>query len=450
MGGVLLLSGVLVNTIISVLLIDRIDTMLIEESSGLVEVLRLNAAGQFDLRSYTAYQPSGSIYYQVWGNDGQLKLARPLDLVYPLDENGLQAEEPFFNTYYLENVKYRVLSLPLATELGPVGVLQIAVNLSIVDLTQQILLRVVSIITILSMLVASVLSWMITGRALSPLAVVTKVATKITNADDLQRRIPTQNLSNDEVGLLINAFNATLERLEQLFNIQRRFTADVSHELRTPLTVIKGNVGLMRRIKEFDEESLNSIENEVDRLTRLVGDLLLLSQADSGQLPLKTDLVSMDTIFLEVFQQMLILAGDRLTLNLNEIDQILVIGDPDRLKQVLVNLIGNAINYTPNGGAVNLSLTKADGLCLLEIQDNGPGIPEEDLPHIFERFYRGEKSRTRHERSGFGLGLPIANWIIRNHGGKIEYHSVIGQGTTFTVILPLATAYQGYLPEDDD
>jgi signal transduction histidine kinase len=147
----------------------------------------------------------------------------------------------------------------------------------------------------------------------------------------------------------------------------------------------------------------------------------------------------LDTLLLEVLNQMSVLAKDRLDLRLGEIDQVLVCGDLDRLKQVLVNLIGNAIQYTPLGGEVIVGLGKENNKARLTISDNGPGIPAEDRPYIFERFFRGEKSRTRiKDGKGFGLGLSIAYWIVRNHGGQIEVASREPQGTTFCVWLPLA------------
>jgi signal transduction histidine kinase len=140
-----------------------------------------------------------------------------------------------------------------------------------------------------------------------------------------------------------------------------------------------------------------------------------------------------------VLNEMSVLAREKLMLRLEEIDQVLVCGDKDRLKQVLVNLVGNAINYTPSGGVVTLGLGKVDKQAKLTINDTGPGIPSEDLPHVFERFYRGEKSRTRsRDGKGFGLGLSIAYWITRNHGGSIEIESTLGEGSTFSVWLPLA------------
>ena len=170
-------------------------------------------------------------------------------------------------------------SIPLETERGPAGVLQVAVNLQLLDVVQTTLATVLVVLALTAMLLSGVAAWVMTGRALAPLSTMTQVATQITRADDLSRRIPLPNRTDDEVGELIGAFNATLEHLEQLFNMQRRFLADVSHELRTPLTVIKGNVGLVRKFGS-DEESLSSIENEVDRLTRMVGDLLLLAKAE--------------------------------------------------------------------------------------------------------------------------------------------------------------------------
>jgi len=215
------------------------------------------------------------------------------------------------------------------------------------------------------------------------------------------------------------------------------FLAAISHELRTPLTVIKGNVDLMRRMKQLDAESLDSIDQEAGRLTRLVGGLLMLAQAESGKLPLNFRPVELDLLVTEVFQEMHIIAGGRVRVHLNEIDQLQVNGDRDRLKQVLINLVANAIQYTPQGGDVFLSVAKVGDQARIICRDTGPGIPAEDLPHIFERFYRAEKSRTRGKSTGFGLGLSITKWIVEHHNGRIDVDSKEGQGTTFAIWLPL-------------
>jgi len=165
----------------------------------------------------------------------------------------------------------------------------------------------------------------------------------------------------------------------------------------------------------------------------------MLARAESGRLPLDCKVMELDTLLFEVINQMRILSGDKIQFRVEEVDQLLVCGDRDRLKQVWVNLIGNAVNYTPEGGEIVIGMGKVDGTARVSVKDNGIGIPPEDLPHIFERFYRAEKSRTRSAGSkGVGLGLSIAYWIIRHHDGEIEVESHEGDGAKFIVWLPLA------------
>jgi two-component system OmpR family sensor kinase len=439
LGGVLLIFGALVYGLVSVIVLDQIDTSLNLASDNLLTALRIDASGLFDARSIVGVQLPENLLFQVWGNENTLQLTRPPGLQTPLDEAGRRAGRPLFSSTMKGATHLRVLSVPLRSERGPSGVLQVALNLHMVDIIQRSLAWVLLVLAVLVMVAAGLAAWLILGQALAPLATVTKTATQITRADDLSRRIPLSANPRDEVGRLIQAFNQTLERLDMLFNAQRRFLADVSHELRTPLTVIKGNVGLMRRLGGMDEESLSGIESEVDRLTRLVGDLLLLNQAESGRLPLDLRPVELDSVLVEVMKQMRLLAGERLTLRLAGIEPLRVTGDRDRLKQVMLNLVGNALQYTPPGGLVSVALRKSGNRVQFTVTDSGAGIPAQDLPHIFERFYRGEKSRKRGQGTGFGLGLSIAYWIVHHHGGTIEVASQEGKGTTFCVWLPLLT-----------
>jgi heavy metal sensor kinase len=442
LGGSLLLFGVALYSVVTIFLVNQVDEALGQTYQEIYQNLiqTTGPAGSLETYQLPPLDPTSDVFVQVWNAERRLVSSSIDRFSRPLDSPGLLQATPVYRSVYLEGFHIRVLTVPLMRGDRLFAVLQLGAGLQAIDDTQRALVAVLFIGSIIAIGLAGLVGWLSTGRALSPLKAVTQTALQITRADDLSRRIHYQGSSNDEVGQLISAFNQTLSRLENLFNTQRRFIADVGHELRTPLTVIKGNVALIRRLGEADQESLEGIESEVDRLTRMVGDLLLLAQAESGKIPLDRRLVELDTLLLEAMQQMRVLARDRLAMRLGEIDQVLVCGDQDRLKQVLVNLIGNAINYTPAGGEVIVGLGKEGGQAKLTVSDTGPGIPAEDIPHIFERFYRGEKSRTRsRDGKGFGLGLSIAYWIVRNHGGRIEVRSRPGQGSTFCVWLPLAT-----------
>lgn len=438
----MLLFGIAVYQSVSMTVFHQLDDTLTNWAKTVYLKTRIDRNGNLNVDLLQLDLP-GDVYVQLWSRNN-VQIAASPNIRIPnsqLDAVGMHSPIPIFRDVSLGGARLRVYTVPLVAGKGNrlEGFLQVGTRMDLVNATQQTLLEVLLIGTAITIVAAGLAAWLSSHQALHPLDNVTKTALQITSADDLSRRIPYTGSSKDEVGQLVAAFNQTLSRLENLFSTQRRFLADVGHELRTPLTVIKGNVGLMRKIKDFDEESLVTIEDEVDRLTRMVGDLLLLAQAESGKIPLAHEVVELDTLLLEVLNQMQVLARDRVKLNLGNIDQVLVCGDRDRLKQVAVNLIGNAINYTPRGGEIVVGLGKASNRAQFTVTDNGPGISAEDLPHIFERFYRSEKSRTRQkDGKGFGLGLSIAYWIVRNHGGRIEVNSTEGKGTTFCVWLPLA------------
>jgi heavy metal sensor kinase len=438
LGGVLLLFGVLVYVLVSALLLDQVDRTLNQTAQDILANSRVDSVGELNVVTLPSLELTASVYVQYWDRNRRLQMASPgiRDLTQPLDPNSLGSTRPVFRDISIRNVHIRVLSVPLLAGQRSVGLLQAATNLGLVDTVRNSLLSILVGLTVISMVLAAAASWFSIRQALAPLATVTMTAEQITRADDLSRRIPYSASPKDEIGALIRAFNRTLERLENLFTSQQRFLADVSHELRTPLTVIKGNADLIRKLGP-DDESLDTIKDEADRLTRMVGDLLLLAQAESGKLPMTMAPVALDVLVTDIYQQMRVLSGDKVHLKLTDIDQAVVSGDRDRLKQVLINLTSNAIHYTPAGGEVYLSLSKTGTVARVVVRDTGPGIPAADLPHIFDRFYRGEKSRTRSKSSGFGLGLSIAYFIVEAHGGRIEVDSHEGQGTTFALYLPL-------------
>jgi signal transduction histidine kinase len=441
-GGILLIFGAAVYVLISIILLNQVDDRLATSVQDILKVTRVEPDGEITMVYLPSRDLSANIYVQLWGADGKIKSASPglVGFLESLDPAGYLTKDPVYRENSINNVHLRVLTVPLLIATHRVGVLQVAASLTVVDSARTNLINVLFLSATIAVALAALGSWLVLGRSLAPLGTITETAQAINRADDLSRRIPYTGPENDEIGRLIESFNQTLERLENLFTSQQRFLADVSHELRTPLTVIKGNVDLMRRMKRLDEESLTSIDQEAGRLTRLVGGLILLVQAESGKLALSLKPVELDTLLLEVFHEMRVLAGSNVQLKLADIDQVLVNGDRDRLKQVLLNLVGNAIQYTPPGGVVFLSLVIIGEQARIIVRDTGPGIPAEDLPYIFERFYRAEKSRTRTRTSGFGLGLSIVQWIVENHGGTIKVESKEGVGTTFAIWLPLLTA----------
>ena len=408
------------------------DDILLTLSDGIPEDLAITLRA-LDLTS--------NVSVQILQNDGEIawqSVNTPLSGS-AFDPDNLSMDENVFSSRDILGVDYRVLTVPIVSTAGNevIGYLQLGTSLTTVNLVAQTLLIMLLVGGLLAVIVAAIIGYIVAGAALSPLDQVTQTAIQITSADDLSRRIPLLGRQTDEVGKLIQAFNATMERLEGLFNTQKRFLADVSHELRTPLTAIRGNVDLIRQFGVADEESLDAISTEVDRLTRLVRDLLLLAQAETGKLPLSRDAVELDTLMLEVFRQAKVLAGERVNVRIGNEDQARVEGDRDRLKQVLLNVVANALEHAPDGSEVRLAL-KCDGqLAELSVVDEGPGIPEDELSRIFERFYRRDPSRNRNKGSGAGLGLSIAYWITRHHGGDIRVESSVGEGTTFVISLPL-------------
>jgi len=235
----------------------------------------------------------------------------------------------------------------------------------------------------------------------------------------------------------VAAFNEMLDRLEQVFRSQQRFVADVSHELRTPLTTIRGNLDLLKmgaaESPEDRQATLATIEGEVTRLSRLVSDLLFLARSETG-IPMEFQPVELDTLLLDVYRQAQTLVNG-VTLTLGHEDQAVVKGDPDRLRQLFLNLVDNALKYTPAGGQVTLSLYREGNWAKIIVEDTGIGIPEEAIPHLFERFYRVDKARSR-GRGGTGLGLAIVKEVTDSHGGHIEVTSEEGRGSRFTVWLP--------------
>jgi two-component system, OmpR family, sensor kinase len=379
--------------------------------------------------------------------------------------------------------RFQTTSQCLRPNARPVlGVVEVVTNFSGV-LAVLGTMRIVLALLVLAMLVVGTLvTWPLVSQGLKPLRVMTQTANRIASGDLSQRVSLPHDHGGDEIGQLASAFDEMATRIEAAFAAQasseahmRQFIADASHELRTPLTAIRGYADvLLRGAAEHDprtaHEVLLAVQREAERMSRLVNDLLTLARLDAGR-PL--DLQPMDVIALtgEAVDQARILAGEReVSLHTDGGGRLTVRVDPDRMKQVILILLDNGLKYgrADPSGWVRVQVSRTAGDAVLTVSDNGQGIPPEDLPHIFDRFYRSERAKRQRRMSGapasaaesqeragatgglhaagaahsspsgVGLGLAIAHAIVRSHGGTLTVESQLGLGTRFTLALPRA------------
>jgi heavy metal sensor kinase len=279
--------------------------------------------------------------------------------------------------------------------------------------------------------------YFLAGRVLSPVGAMAQKAREIT-AESLAKRLPVDN-AQDEFGRLATIFNDTLSRLQDAFERLRRFTADASHELRTPLTAMRsvGEVALQHTLDAAAyRDVIGSMLEEVDRLTRLVESLLILTRADSGKVQLAAETIDIGALAGHVTDQLRVLADEKQQeLTLRAPSRVHATGDAALIRHALMNLIHNAIKYTPDRGAIRVDVNATDSQAMIEVRDRGPGIPAAHRDRIFDRFYRVDTGRSRDE-GGVGLGLAIARWAVEANGGRIELASDVTDGSLFRVILP--------------
>jgi two-component system OmpR family sensor kinase len=313
----------------------------------------------------------------------------------------------------------------------------------------------------LVLLFALIGGWFITWSVLSRVQRIAKAARSISASHDFSQRVPDKSrFGRDELTSLAFTFNEMLASLEKVYQRQQRFVADASHELRAPITSIRCNLDLLAKAPDLPLEeaqaALTDARAEADRMGRLVNDLLTLARSDETAYEIKTNgyrnsnlkkpVIDLDSLLLQVYRQFRqttegenrnkIQQGPRLMLQ--NITPAKVFGDADQLHQVLVALIDNALKYTPYEGSVTLSLTTDKNDAILKVSDTGIGILPEDLPYIFERFYRADRARSR-DRGGTGLGLTIVQNLVQEHEGNIEVESTPGRGSTFTLRLPMVS-----------
>ncbi len=364
----------------------------------------------------------------VWEKSGQLT---GVTAVFP--------SQPGFTTTTTGDDHWRVFNQAVSAE-NVSGWLQIIGNLDPINDTLDRLLAIILLGGPLALLLAGAGGYFLAERALQPIDRMTQTAQTI-SASDLNRRIAYHG-PVDAVGRLAQTFDSMLDRLQTAFERERRFTGDAAHELRTPLAALKGRIGVtlsQPRQLEAYRETLADMEQQVDRLIRLSNDLLFMARLEQGQMLQRRELIDLPDFLAAVVDQIRLLAAAKsITLTETIPTGLSLQGDMDLLIRLFLNLLDNAVKYTPENGRVTISAARQKSELHITITDSGPGIAAEHLPHLFDRFYRVENARSRLDMNGggAGLGLAIAYEIARAHGGSLCAASKPGQGTTFTAVFP--------------
>ena len=335
----------------------------------------------------------------------------------------------------------RVYVLPVATNGNVSGYVQTWSSLASVDRSAGRFRIMLAAMGTAGVVIVAAAGYAVSGPALRPVGAMVHTAESIARSRNFSRRVPEPAASRGgELGELARTFNEMLEALEASYTSQQRFMADAAHELRAPLTVIRGNLELLERVEDMPEadraEALASLHDQSKRVSRLVDELLLLARSEVGP-ALHHEPVDLHEVVTRAVADARILAdGDRVTLD--ALTPITVTGDAGRLAQVVAALLDNARKYTPPRASIHVALEERRGEAVLRVMDEGMGIPQDELPHLFERFYRGSRARAG-EPEGAGLGLAIAKAIVEQHEGHIEVESAPGRGTTVTIRLPIAS-----------
>lgn len=430
---------------------DQVDRSLEEAAAVAIRSLEPSRFGPFlQFEDLAAQFPELAVldkFFQIFSPAGEITIQSPnirsRDI--PLSRTALEAalagEATFESVRFQGDPPLRLVSVPVTQGGGLVSIVRVGTSLQPVEETLHRLLIVLLVTVPVALVAALAGGWFLARRALRPVESITLAAQRIA-AGDLTQRL-TVPPSSDEVGRLAVTFNEMIARLEASFRQIRQFTTDASHELRTPLTVMKGETELaLRRPRSAEDYRLvleSSLE-EIDRMTRIVDELLFLSRADLGEVKLESVPVRLDTLVEDIHRQATLLGQEQgVQVTLGTVTPATVRGDELRLRELLLNLVDNAIKYSQPGGKVEISLVTEGNTACLSVLDHGIGIPPEAQARIFDRFYRTDAARA-HAKKGTGLGLSICKWIAEAHHGRIEVQSTEGEGSQFSVVLPISPA----------
>jgi signal transduction histidine kinase len=456
---IILILGSSVYLLLEYSLIAEIDRNLDQKANEVLRSTRVVGNLPFFLRQVVLPDvevfAGPDVYLQIVANNGEIatKSNNLGEYNLPVSNEAIENVNPrysSFSSFNIENEKLRMVIKPLFLDEDVVGILQVARPLQTVNLALARLRSILFLGGLASLFVSLLLGWIMSGKALQPIRDLAGEAKTIGEDRDFQRRVSYHG-PNDEIGGLAITFNNMLGRLDEAYQrladalkVQQRFVADASHELRTPLTSIQGNVDFLlkkqteEKSSALDGEVLADISSETRRVSRLVKDLLTLARADAG---FSLDIVPLE--FLPILEDtarnaQYLTKGHILEVDIQEVEGIEIKADADYLKQMLLIFFDNAFKYTPAGKKVIFQAKRTTQEILLIFQDEGLGIPEKDLPYLFDRFFRVQGSRSG---EGTGLGLGIAKWIIDQHNGRIKVESELGHGTRFTIYLPILSLF---------
>jgi heavy metal sensor kinase len=426
---------------------EQVDQSLAEAAAAAVRSIEQSRATPFSQFDDLAAQfPELAVvdkFFQIFGPTGAITIQSPhikrqdIPLSRVALESALQDRSVFQSVRFAGESPLRLVTVPITAGGALVNIVQVGTSLQPVEEALRRLLLVLAVMLPAALAVSLAAGWFLAGWALRPVGSITKAAQRIAEGDLSQRL--TVPPAADEIGTLVATFNEMIARLDASFQQVRRFSADASHELRTPLTVMKGETELALRRPRAVEDYTSVLESnleEIDRLTRIVDELLFLSRADLGEVAMASLPVRLDELLQEVQTQASVLGQERnVQVVLGSLTPATILGDELRLRELLLNLVDNAVKYSKPGGKVELNLTTGGGQARLSVSDQGIGIPPEAQTRIFDRFYRTNEARA-HAKRGTGLGLSICKWIAESHKGRIEVQSQPNQGSRFTVILP--------------
>ena len=413
-----------------------------QQGSELDETLESLLGAELAQRFYDLLDPSGR-------RDQRLRTPRRGQLPLTIDalRNAARGERTF-ETFPAPDGKrspIRVLTLPVVSAGRVVNIVQVATSLESVEAGRRGFLLILLGLAPVALAASVIGGWFLARRALAPVDALVESARKI-EAEDLTQRLPAPS-ARDELGRLAEVLNDMLGRLDRSFSAVRRFSGDAAHELRTPLTILKGEIEVALRAPADAAElrrTLASCLEEVDRLNSLIEDLLLMTRMDGNALTLALQTVDLAEVLRDVtpaVQALAEKAGSQCTISAEA--PLWVRGYESLLFRLIFNLAENAIKFTPSGGKVDISISSSAGAAILEVRDNGPGIPADQQEQIFERLYRGDVAR---DRGGSGLGLALVRSITQLHKGKITLSSAPGAGSCFRVVLPLAATPDATAP----